>query len=63
MVTMAVAAAAEIRHPHQLRNHAHHVAATAAEQGMRRLHDDGIEKVRAGVTSIEEIERMTTSLV
>lgn len=39
------------------------IAATAAEQGMRRLHDDGIDKVRAGLTSIEEVERMTTSLV
>jgi type IV pilus assembly protein PilB len=39
------------------------IAATAARDGMRRLHDDGIEKVRAGLTSIEEVERMTTSLV
>jgi type IV pilus assembly protein PilB len=39
------------------------IAATASQQGMRRLHDDGLEKVRAGLTSIEEIERMTTSLV
>jgi type IV pilus assembly protein PilB len=39
------------------------IAATAASQGMRRLHDDGIDKVRAGLTSIEEVERMTTSLV
>jgi type IV pilus assembly protein PilB len=39
------------------------IAATAVEQGMRRLHDDGMEKVRAGLTSIAEIERMTTSLV
>jgi type IV pilus assembly protein PilB len=39
------------------------IAATAARQGMRRLRDDGIEKVRDGLTSIEEVERMTTSLV
>ncbi|HVR06087.1 MAG TPA: GspE/PulE family protein [Solirubrobacteraceae bacterium] len=39
------------------------IAATAARDGMHRLHDDGIEKVRAGLTSIEEVERMTTSLV
>ena len=39
------------------------IAATAASQGMRRLRDDGIEKVRAGLTSVEEVERMTTSLV
>jgi type IV pilus assembly protein PilB len=39
------------------------ITATAVAQGMRRLHDDGMEKVRAGLTSIAEIERMTTSLV
>ncbi len=39
------------------------IAATAAREGMRRLRDDGIAKVRAGLTSIEEVERMTTSLV
>jgi type IV pilus assembly protein PilB len=39
------------------------ITATAIAQGMRRLHDDGMEKVRAGLTSIAEIERMTTSLV
>ncbi len=39
------------------------IAATAAQQGMRRLHEDGIDKVRDGLTSLEEVERMTTSLV
>jgi type IV pilus assembly protein PilB len=39
------------------------IAATSARQGMRRLHDDGIEKVRDGLTSVEEVERMSTSLV
>jgi type IV pilus assembly protein PilB len=39
------------------------ITATAVSQGMRRLHDDGMEKVRSGLTSIAEIERMTTSLV
>jgi type IV pilus assembly protein PilB len=39
------------------------ITATAVEQGMQRLYDDGLEKVRAGQTSISEIERMTTSLV
>jgi type II secretory ATPase GspE/PulE/Tfp pilus assembly ATPase PilB-like protein len=29
---------------------------------MRRLRDDGMDKVRSGLTSLEEIERMTTSL-
>jgi type IV pilus assembly protein PilB len=37
------------------------IAATATRQGMRRLHDDGIEKVRTGQTSIEEVERMSIS--
>jgi type IV pilus assembly protein PilB len=39
------------------------ITAIAVSQGMRRLHEDGMEKVRAGQTSIAEIERMTTSLV
>jgi type IV pilus assembly protein PilB len=39
------------------------IAATAAGQGMRRLRDDGIEKVKSGLTSVEEVERMTTSLL
>jgi type IV pilus assembly protein PilB len=39
------------------------IAAVAAREGMRRLHDDGLEKVRAGLTSVEEVERMSTSLV
>jgi type IV pilus assembly protein PilB len=39
------------------------IAAVAASQGMRRLRDDGLEKVRTGLTSVEEVERMATSLV
>ncbi|HEV7936531.1 MAG TPA: ATPase, T2SS/T4P/T4SS family [Solirubrobacteraceae bacterium] len=39
------------------------IAATAMSQGMRRMRDDGIAKVRAGQTSIAEIERMTTSMI
>ncbi len=39
------------------------ITATAVSEGMLRLHDDGMSKVRAGVTSIAEIERMTTSLL
>jgi type IV pilus assembly protein PilB len=39
------------------------IAATAVSEGMMRLHDDGMAKVRAGVTSIAEIERMTNSLL
>ena len=39
------------------------IAAAAMNQGMRRMRDDGIAKVRAGQTSIAEIERMTTSMI
>jgi type IV pilus assembly protein PilB len=39
------------------------IAAAATKQGMRRMRDDGIAKVRAGQTSIAEIERMTTSML
>jgi type IV pilus assembly protein PilB len=35
----------------------------AEREGMRRLRDDGLEKVRDGVTSIAEIERMTNSML
>jgi type IV pilus assembly protein PilB len=30
----------------------------AIEQGMRRLRDDGMDKVRAGVTSMAEVARV-----
>ncbi len=39
------------------------IAAAAEESGMARLRDDGMAKVRAGQTSIAEIERMTSSLL
>ncbi len=35
----------------------------AMGEGMRRLRDDGLQKVREGLTSIAEIERMTNSLL
>lgn len=35
----------------------------AVREGMRRLRDDGMDKVREGLTSIAEVERMTTSLL
>jgi type IV pilus assembly protein PilB len=35
----------------------------ALRQGMQRLRDDGMQKVREGLTSIAEIERMTSSLL
>ncbi len=39
------------------------MVAVALEEGMQRLRDDGIQKVREGSTSIAEVERMTTSLL
>jgi type IV pilus assembly protein PilB len=39
------------------------MVAVAEGEGMRRLRDDGLAKVRAGLTSIAEVERMTTSLL
>jgi type IV pilus assembly protein PilB len=37
--------------------------AVAEREGMSRLRDDGLEKVREGLTSIAEIERMTYSML
>ena len=39
------------------------IAAAAAGQGMLRMREDGIAKVRAGSTSIAEIERLTSSML
>ncbi len=39
------------------------MVAVAIEEGMLRLRDDGMQKVREGLTSIAEVERMTTSLL
>ncbi len=39
------------------------MVAVATREGMRRLRDDGLQKVREGLTSIAEVERMTTSLL
>jgi type II secretory ATPase GspE/PulE/Tfp pilus assembly ATPase PilB-like protein len=35
----------------------------AVSEGMRRLREDGLQKVRDGLTSIAEIERMTNSMI
>jgi type IV pilus assembly protein PilB len=37
------------------------IAAVAVRQGMRRLRDDGLEKVRQGITSMAEVARVTGS--
>lgn len=39
------------------------IARAAEQQGMRRLRDDGLAKVRQGLTSIAEIERITASVL
>jgi type IV pilus assembly protein PilB len=39
------------------------IAAVAVSQGMRRLLQDGIEKVRSGQTSIAEVGRITSTLL
>lgn len=39
------------------------ITAAATRQGMRRLREDGIAKVRAAQTSIAEVERITTSVL
>ena len=36
--------------------------ATAREQGMRTLREDGLEKVRQGITSIPEVLRVVGSI-
>jgi type IV pilus assembly protein PilB len=37
------------------------VTATAVAEGMRRLRDDALEKVRAGLTSAAEAARVTVA--
>ena len=39
------------------------MVAIAVGEGMLRLRDDGLVKVREGLTSIAEVERMTSSLL
>jgi type IV pilus assembly protein PilB len=44
------------------RSAAEQIATVAIEQGMRRLREDGLEKVKAGVTSMAEVARVTGSI-
>ena len=39
------------------------IVAVAVSEGMRRLRDDGLMKVRDGLTSIAEIERITSTML
>jgi type IV pilus assembly protein PilB len=49
----------EIRQLAVRRGSADEIATAAMAKGMRRLRDDGLEKVRAGLTSFAEISRVT----
>jgi type IV pilus assembly protein PilB len=51
----------EIRSLTLQRAAAEQIAIVAVEQGMRRLREDGLEKVKAGVTSMAEVARVTGS--
>jgi len=52
---------AEIRTLTLQRASADQIGARAVREGMRRLRDDGLEKVQAGLTSMAEIARVTGS--
>jgi type IV pilus assembly protein PilB len=39
------------------------MVAIAEQEGMQRLRDDGLQKVREGLTSIAEVERLTQSML
>jgi len=39
------------------------ISAVAVREGMTRLREDGLQKVRDGLTSVAEVERMTSSLL
>ena len=49
----------EIRRLILARAPADDIAAVAMREGMRRLRDDGLEKARAGLTTIAEVARVT----
>jgi type IV pilus assembly protein PilB len=40
---------------------AEQIAAVAVREGMRRLREDGLEKVKSGATSMAEVARVTGS--
>ena len=57
----AMTVSKEIRELAIERASADRIAAVAVEQGMRTLQQDGIDKVRMGITSIQEVARITGS--
>ena len=38
------------------------ITALAVEEGMRTMHNDGLEKVREGLTTLAEVARVTATL-
>ena len=52
----------EIRSLTLARAAAEQIATVAIQEGMRRLREDGLEKVKAGVTSMAEVARVTGSV-
>ena len=44
-----------------VRANASQIRSSAAEQGMRLLYEDGVEKAMAGVTTLEEVTRVAVS--
>jgi type IV pilus assembly protein PilB len=51
----------EIRSLALLRSSSDQIALVAVRQGMRRLREDGLEKVKSGITSMAEVARATGS--
>jgi len=56
-----VLALEEIRELVIERGSADRIRALAMEQGMRTLQEDGVDKFRMGITSIQEVARITGS--
>jgi type IV pilus assembly protein PilB len=51
----------ELRNLTLQRATADQICAVAIREGMRRLREDGLDKVKAGITSLAEIARVTGS--
>jgi len=49
----------EIRSLTLQRASADQIGAVAAREGMRRLREDGLDKVKSGLTSMAEVARVT----
>jgi type IV pilus assembly protein PilB len=49
----------DLRHLTLQRSSADQLSAVAVREGMRKLREDGLDKVKAGLTSMAEIARVT----